>query len=124
LNLLPLLAALLPWASTPSAAITRVFLAISLLSIEMQAVTLAGAGSLGALMWPNLALAVGLAAWQARQGRPSLGRTPAWRAAAPGAGWLALGAGGLALNGRLPLEEADPYRLVRGAQSERCGTVA
>ena len=36
MNLLLLVAALLPWAASPVAAFTRIFLAVSLLSVEMQ----------------------------------------------------------------------------------------
>ena len=49
MNLIPLLAALVPWAATPLAAFTRIYVACSILSLEMQLVTWLDVGSLRSL---------------------------------------------------------------------------
>ena len=56
MNLLLLLAALLPWAASPTAVFTRIFLAVSVLSVEMQLITLSGIGTLYALPTANALL--------------------------------------------------------------------
>lgn len=125
MNLLLLLAALLPWASSPAAAFTRIFLAVSLFSVEMQLVTLFGIGTLHTLPIVNGVLAALLIGWQlstgalfARSGWFSTLRSPApWPAIA------LLGAIVILLNAWLPLEAADPYHLDRVAQIERLGTL-
>ena len=123
MNLLPLLAALLPWAGSPTSALSRIFAAVSLLSIEMQVVTLTGAGTLRTLAPINLVVAALLVAWQARRGRPCAGWSTL-RGAVPWGVALPLGGLVLALNLALPLEAADPYHLDRAAQIERLGTLA
>src|SRR5688572_33020245 len=72
MNLLPLLGALLPWAASPTDALFRIVLAVSLLSIEMQIVTLSGAGSLQSMALVNAIVSVGAAAWQLAGRRPDL----------------------------------------------------
>ena len=125
MNLLLLLAALLPWAASPVAVFTRIFLAISVLSIEMQLVTLSGIGTLYTLPIVNGVLAALLIGWQLSTGAPVA--RPDWRSALrPPAPWPAvalLGAVVLLLNSWLPLEAADPYHLDRVAQIERLGTL-
>ena len=125
MNLLLLLAALLPWAASPAAAFTRTFLALSLLSVEMQLVTLSGIGTLHALPVVNLVMAALLIGWQLRVGPPFAGS--GWlQALRPPALWPAIAALGvvvLVLNSWLPLRAADPYHLDRVAQIERLGTV-
>ena len=126
MNLLLLVAALLPWAASPVAVFTRIFLAVSLLSIEMQLVTLSGIGTLYTLPIVNGVLAVLLVGWQRSAGAPFA--RPGWRLALrPAAPWPAialLGAIVVLLNAWLPLEAADPYHLDRVAQIERLGTLA
>jgi len=122
-NLLPLLAALVPWADTPLAAFTRIYVACSVLSLEMQAVTWLDVGSLRSLAPLNLAIAVASTVWHLRK------RAPAWTWVGPVmrvAPWPALAALALlvaGLNLWLPVEAADPYQLDRVAQIERLGTL-
>ena len=125
MNLLLLLAALLPWAASPAAAFTRTFLVVSLLSVEMQLVTLSGIGTLHTLPLVNLVLAALLIGWQLRAGAPFAGSgwLPALRPPAPWPAVAALGVVVLVLNSWLPLRAADPYHLDRVAQIERLGTV-
>jgi hypothetical protein len=123
MSLLLLLAALLPWAASPAGAIYRTYLAIGLLSIEMQIVTLSGVGSLYALPFVNTAAAIAIVLWQRRKGPPSLRWTSSLWTVAPWQGVLCLGAVVVGLNLLLPLEAADPYHLERIAQIERQGTL-
>jgi hypothetical protein len=123
LNLLLLVGALLPWAANWTAALSLIFLAISVLSVEMQMVTLLGVGTLRSLTTVNLALAVITVTWQARRERAFaawgvLGRVPL-----PWAVLLPLGGLVLILNVALPLEAADPYHLDRAVQIGRLGTL-
>lgn len=123
MNLLPLLAALVPWADTPLAAFTRIYVACSVLSLEMQLVTWLDVGSLRSLAPLNIAVAVVSTGWHLKR------RAPAWNWVAPVmrvAPWPAIA--GLAvlvagLNLWLPVEAADPYQLDRVAQIERLGTL-
>ena len=123
MNLLLLLAALLPWSTSPVSLFTRIYLAVSLLSLEMQATTLTGIGTLASLVGFNAILAGLLIAWQARRGRPLRSWTPASDPPAPWQAWALLGGVVLLLNLSLPLEAADPYHLDRVAQIERLGTL-
>jgi hypothetical protein len=124
MNLLPLLAAFVPWARTPLQAFTGVYLACALLSIEMQLVTVTRTGSLRALVPLNLLAAVVSAAWHLKQGRA------AWTWVAPVRQWtplpvlLLVTALVLFLNLWLPFEAADPYQLERVVQIERTGTLS
>ena len=72
MSLLPLLGALLPWAVSPADALFRTLFAVSLLSIEMQLVTVSGAGSLQALALINAIVSVAAAGWQLARRRPNL----------------------------------------------------
>src|SRR4051812_41683585 len=59
MNLLLLLVGLRPWAAPSSTSLlTRIFVGVSVLSVEMQLVTWLGIGSLSSLRWLNAALAV------------------------------------------------------------------
>ncbi len=124
MNLLPLLAAFVPWARTPLSAFTSIYLACALLSLEMQLVTVTHTGSLRALVPLNLLVAVASAAWHFRQG----GRSWAW--VAPAREWAPLpvlplmAALVLFLNLWLPFEAADAYQLERVVQIERTGTLS
>ena len=124
MNLLILLAALLPWAVSPIDAFTRLFVAVSILSIEMQLVTWAGTGSLSALVVVNVLVAAALAGWQVARKKPLLG---AWKSAitprVPLVVFAVLAALVLVLNASLPLRAADSYHLERLAQIERLGTL-
>jgi hypothetical protein len=123
-NLLPLLAAFVPWARTPLSAFTSVYLACALLSLEMQLVTVARTGSLRALVPLNLLLAAASTVWHVRQ------RCRAWAWVEPVRQWAPLpalpivAAVVLFLNVWLPFEAADPYQLERVVQIERLGTLS
>ena len=134
MNLLCLLAGLLPWARTPADAFLRLFLAIGLLSLEMQVVTLTGIGSLRALAVVNVLIAIGAAASQARRGRrgESLVRhhpgeggwlRESWRVM-PWPGVVGLAAVVFLLNALLPVEAADPYNMQRLVHIQQVGTLA
>ena len=62
MNLLLLLAALLPWGTSPVSVFSRIYIAISLLSVEMQVATLTGVGTFRSLVGFNAVLAVLLVA--------------------------------------------------------------
>jgi hypothetical protein len=124
MNLLVLTAALLPWAGSARAVFTRLFVAVSVFSVEMQLATVTGRATLGSLVAVNVAVAAALVAWQWwRRGRPFA----AWNAALlPHVPWPLVGAAAalvLVLNLVLPLQAADPYHLERVAQIERSGTL-
>lgn len=123
MNLLPLLAALVPWAATPLAAFTRIYLACSIFSVEMQVATWLDVGSLRSLAPLNLAIGAASIGWHLRR------RTPAWAwvgAVVRVAPWPAVAALAIlvaGLNLWLPVEAADPYQLDRVALIERLGTL-
>ena len=124
MSLLLLLAALLPWALSPIDALTRLFVAVSILSIEMQLVTWTGAGSLAALVIVNVFVAGTLAGWQVARKKPLLvpwtgGIIPR----VPVIAFAVLAAIVFVLNASLPLRAADSYHLDRVAQIERLGTL-
>ena len=123
MNLLLLLSALLPWGRSPQSIFTRIYIAISLLSVEMQLVTLIGVGTFRSLVVFNVMLAGLLVAWQRRRGVAFQGWVSTVRAPAPWPAWALIGGVVLALNVLLPLEAADPYHLDRVAQIERLGTL-
>jgi hypothetical protein len=123
MSLVVLLGALLPWAASPASALFRIYLAVGILSIEMQLATWSGTGTLYTLPLLSLLIAAVIAAWQRRRG-PANG---AWIAGvltvAPWPAMLVLAALVLALNLLMPLQAADPYHLERVAQIERLGTL-
>jgi len=116
-NLSLLLIAAQVWRASPVEAFTRVTIAIALLSIEMQAVTLLGAGRLPSLVAVNAALGI---AW-------FIAWPPPARSAARDTGlpWIAIGVltALAALLATRPLAGADPYHLDRVAQIQRLGTL-
>lgn len=126
MNLALLLVGARVWASGPSEAFARATAAIAVLSLEMQVVTLTGAGSLSALVLLNAAAAfVGLMA--ARRSTDSAPRAaaPSGRARSTALPWMAIvsmAALALVLATR-PLAGADPYHLDRVAQILRLGTL-
>lgn len=123
MNLLLLLAALLPWGASPVSVFSRIYIAISLLSVEMQVATLTGVGTLRSLVAFNAILAGLLVAWQRTKGIAFRGWPSAIRPAVPWPALALLGGVVILLNVSLPLESADPYHLDRVAQIERLGTL-
>ena len=124
MNTLLLLLGQRPWSARSSVSLlTKVFLAVSVFSVEMQAATWRGFGSIRSLAGVNAVLAaLALWAW-----RPAAGAgVPPVAAASrvvPMAGVLALGALVLALNVAMPLEAADAYHLERMERIDRLGTL-
>ena len=123
MNLLLLFAALLPWATSPVSLFSRIFVAISLISVEMQVATVTGLATLRSLVAFNAVLAVALIAWQRTRSAAFTGWPAAIQPPAPWPAWVMLGGVVLLLNVWLPLEGADPYHLDRVAQIERLGTL-
>ena len=120
MNLSILLISSQAWRAAPVDAFARVTLAIALLSIEMQAVTLLGTGTLRSLPLFNLALG---AVWLwARPPRSRSEPRDAGRTTLPWPAIAALAAVALVLATR-PLAGADPYHLDRVAQIQRLGTL-
>jgi hypothetical protein len=123
MNLVPLLAVFVPWARTPLSLFTAIYFACCVLSLEVQAITCLGIGTLRDLVPFNLAAAVGATVWQLRRGAPAW----QWRTAVGGiAPWPAIVAAAAlvtAVNMTLPVEAADEYQLERIAQIERLGTL-
>ena len=116
MNLALLLIAAQVWRAAPVEAFARVTLAIALLSIEMQAVTLLGTGRLSSLVFVNAAAGiVWFLAWPPREHATRDTSLP----------WTAIGAliALAALLATRPLAGADPYHLDRVAQIQRLGTL-
>lgn len=124
MNLLALLAGLIPWAATPVSAFTRIYLACSVLSLEAQIITWLGRGTLDSLVSVNLVLAGVFAAWQIRVNRPMWGWVAATRQRLPIFAVLVLLAAVATLNLWRPVEAADAYQLDRVLQIERVGSLA
>ena len=117
MNLALLLIAAQVWRAGPVDAFARVTLAVALLSLEMQAVTVLGAGSLWSLAFVNAPLAaVWIYAWPPRPQPRAAGTSLPWTAI------VVLAAIGAVLATR-PLVGADPYHLDRVAQIQRLGTL-
>jgi hypothetical protein len=136
MNLVLLMAGLRVWSGAPIEILTRVFLAISLVSIEIQIVTWAGLGTFRTLILPNVAIAALFLLWtsQPRHLGPDVeekaaggGTAPSpptrhWRYLLPAA--LAMGVVVIFLNNVMPLTPVDPYHLERVERIERAGTIA
>jgi hypothetical protein len=125
MNVLLLMAGLRVWSGTPLDILTRVFLALSLVSLEIQIVTWADVGTVRTLILPNVALAAMLVWWtsQPRHVGPDLeDEARHWRYLLPAA--LAIGVVVLFLNNTLPLTPVDPYHLERVERIEHVGTIA
>jgi hypothetical protein len=125
MNVLLLMAGLRVWSGTPLDILTRVFLALSLVSLEIQIVTWADVGTVRTLILPNVALAAVLVWWtsQPRHVGPELeDEARHWRYLLPAA--LAIGVVVLFLNNTLPLTPVDPYHLERVERIEHVGTIA
>jgi len=123
-NSLLVLAGLRVWSGTPLEILTRVFLAISLVSIEIQIVTWAGIGNSRTLILPNVAIGAALLWWTSRPRHlgPNVDESTHRRYLLPAA--LAIGAVVLFLNNIMPLTPVDPYHLERVDRIERAGTIA
>ena len=67
MNLLLLLAGVRVWTGAPVEWVTRVLLAVSLLSLEMQLATWTGLATLSTLVPVNAILAAGLFVWCGRR---------------------------------------------------------
>ena len=125
MNVLLIMVGLRVWRGSPLQIVTRVFLAISLVSLEIQIVTWLGVGTLASLIVPNIAAAALLFWWTSRSPSPSRddrafgGHS---RYIVPAA--VALGSVVLYLNNVLPLTPVDPYHFERMAWIERTGTIA
>ena len=124
MNLLLLLAGVRVWSGTPVEWITRVFLAVSLLSFEMQLATWTGLATLWTLVPLNAVLAAGLFVWYGRKPRAQAAGDvlevlrPAW----PPLAVLMLAV--VTLNMATPLGTADPYHLQRAERIGLVGTLA
>src|SRR5687767_8807128 len=124
MSLFPLLGALLPWAASPADALFRIVFAVSLLSIEMQLVTVSGTGSLRTIALVNAIVSVAAAGWQLARRRPDLSWMSSVVRVAPWPAVLALAVVVLGLNVALPFEAADQYNMQRIEQIQRLGTLA
>ena len=124
MNLIPLLAVFVPWARTPLALFTAVYLACCLLSLEVQALTCLGVGTLRGLVPFNLVAAAAAVVWHWRRATPAWGWRHTVGDVAPWPVVAALAALVTVVNLTLPVEAADAYQLERIAQIERLGTLA
>jgi hypothetical protein len=125
MNLLLLMAGLRVWNGPPLEILTRIFLAISVVSIEVQMVTWAGIGTFRTLILPNVAIGAALLWWTSRPRHlgPDVEDERKYRRyLLPAA--LAIGAVVLFLNNIMPLTPVDPYHLERVDRIERAGTIA
>lgn len=123
MNLAILLISAQVWRAAPVVAFARVTLAIAALSIEMQAVTLLGIGSLSSLVMANAVIgAAWLLGWPPRPRSAHGGVAHAQATPLP---WVAIGAlvAVALLLATRPLASADPYHLDRVAQIQRLGTL-
>jgi hypothetical protein len=122
MNLLLLLAGVRVWTGAPVEWVTRVLLAVSLLSLEMQLATWTGLATLSTLVPVNAILAAGLFVWCGR--RPE---APPDSRAVLRQGWKPLAALMLVvvtLNLATPIGAADPYHLQRAERIGLVGTLA
>lgn len=126
MNILLLLAGVQPWrAATALDRFTRVFVAISLFSIELQIATWLHLGTLRTLTAVSVIVAsVAFAAWPPAPA-PATGQAEPirFRDTVPLAAALALAALVTALNLGLPFEAADPYHLEKIDRIARLGTL-
>jgi len=129
MNLIILLLGFRVWVGPPVEIVTRVFCAISLLSLEMQLATWTGLATLRTLVPFNIVVAAVLylrariAAASAAAAGP---KGPALQedGSAARLALAALALLVLLLNAALPLEAADPYHLIRAGRIEQLGTIA
>lgn len=125
MNVLLLMAGLRVWRGGPLEILTRIFLAISLVSLEIQIVTWAGIGTFRALAVPNVVIAAILLWWTSRPRHiaPDVeANQHHWRYLLPATGVLA--AIVLFLNNVMPLTPVDPYHLERVERIEHVGSIA
>jgi hypothetical protein len=124
MNLLALLAGLLPWAATPVSAFTRVYAACSLLCIEVQVVTWLGRGTLGSLLPLNVLIAAVLIGWHVRSRRRAWQWVQRTRERLPVPVVIGLLIVVAATDLWRTVEAADPYQMERVMEIERTGTLA
>jgi hypothetical protein len=122
MNLLLLLAGVRVWSGTPVEWITRVFLAVSLLSFEMQLATWTGLATLWTLVPLNAVLAAALFVWHGRKPQAAGEVLGLMRQAWPPLAVLMLAV--VMLNLATPLGTADPYHLQRAERIGLVGTLA
>jgi hypothetical protein len=125
MNVLLLMAGLRVWSGGPLEALTRIFVAISLVSLEIQVITWAGAGTFRTLILPNVAIAAILLWWTSRPRHtaPDVeADTGHWRYLLPAT--FALAVVVLFLNNVMPLTPVDPYHLERVERIEHVGSIA
>ena len=121
MNLILLGVGLRAWQGPPLRAVSSILVAVATLTLEMQAVTWFGIGSLRQLVFINAGLAAAGLVWlRVHWGVED--RYPTREV--PWAAFYALGLLALILNVSRPLEGADPYHLQRVSQIERLGTLA
>src|SRR5215813_10478641 len=113
MNLLLLLIGVRVWSGSPLTVVTRVFIAVSLFSLEMQLATWTGLATLRTLAIANVVLAAALFVITRRVTQID----PAEPAEKPqltrrGLPLAILGVLVLTLNLALPLTAADPYHLI------------
>jgi hypothetical protein len=122
MNLALLIVGLRPWrAPTSTAAFTRLFIAVSLFSLEAQAATLA-AVSIRSLVGLHTAVAIGLVLWWRPTAEASRVQVRLFDAV-PALAAALLAALVVTLNLARPLEAADPYHLEKVERIERSGTL-
>jgi hypothetical protein len=132
MNFLLLLLGFRVWAGSPVEIITRVFCAITLLSLEMQLVTWTHVATLHTLPAVNIVIACALYVWgrRAQSDEPAVGQRSGRKAGREGPPYVArlalavMGALVLTLNILLPLAAADPYHLIRMDRIQQSGTIA
>jgi hypothetical protein len=108
------------------AAVTRVFAAISIFALEMQAATWLSIATISSLAAVNVAIALVSAAafWRRRNARPAPAGSRVPVSAVYILGLCLLAIVVLVLNAMRPVLAADPYHLDRMTQIERLGTIA
>jgi hypothetical protein len=125
MNLLLLLVGLRPWRAPGALGwITRLFAAVSILSVELQIATAAGVGSLYSLRIVNALLAVALLVLWKPPTPDSGERERARGTGVPLVFAVTMAIVVAALAAALPLQAADPYHLDKVAHIEATGTLA
>lgn len=125
MNLLLLLIGMRPWrAQSARERLTRIFVAIGVFSLEMQAVTVFGLGSMYSLRAANAVVAAAIFLRWPPAPVPADGHIVPMRRAVPVVAWGGMALLVLALNLGLPLTSADEYHLQKIAYIQSTGTLA